>query len=312
MIDLARPQIKRRAPATWKESKEVGSIWGIRFVARLAELAGRGAARFFLFWLALYFYLTRPERVEACKEFRARAGASTSPAALFHHFLVFAHCALDRLYFLSGRLELFRYFSVGHEHLRKLNDEKKGAILIGSHLGSFEALRAASRKSSFDLLVVADFENAKRLNAILSLFGDNSRTKFLDASADRLTLGLQIKEAISRGTLVAILADRVGHGRTTEVQFLGYTAEFPIGAYLLAAVVGCPVYFTTSFYSAPNRYELLCEPFAERVHIPRAGREEALQGYAQAYARRLEHYARMYPDNWFNFYPFWSKPHSSS
>lgn len=298
--------------ATWKKSEEVGSVWGILFVVRLAQLAGRRAARFFLFWVALYFYFTRPDRVAACKEFRLRAGASTEPAALFRHFLAFAHCALDRLYFLRGRHELFRYFLVGHEHIQKLAHEKTGAVLIGSHLGSFEALRAASRQHDLDLLVVADFDNARRLNAILSLFGDNARTRFLDASGDRLTLGLQIKEAVGQGTLVAILADRAGHGRTTEVEFLGGRAAFPVGAYLLAAVVKCPVYFTTAFYSAPNRYELLCEPFAECVHLPRESRESALQDYAQSYARRLEHYARLYPDNWFNFYRFWSQAESTA
>lgn len=287
-------------------SEEVGSLWGIVFVAQLARWAGRGAARFFVFWLAVYFYLTRPDRVAACTEFRARAGVGTSALEVFRHFLVFAHCALDRLYFLSGRHDLFRYFLVGHNYIQDLAESKKGAILVGAHLGSFEALRAASRKHQVDLLIVADFHNARRLNAILSRFGDNEKTRFLDASGDRASLGLEIKEAVARGALVAILSDRAGHGRTAKVEFLGKSAHFPVGAYLLAALVECPVYFTTAFYSAPNRYELLCEPFAERIQLPRGEREEVLKRYAERYAKRLERYARMYPENWFNFYPFWA------
>ncbi len=298
-------RLRAAEDATWKKSEEVGSLWGIAFVARLATMAGRRAARVFLWFVALYFYFTRPDRVASCLEFRRRCGASTTPWALFSHFLTFAHCALDRLYFLRGRYELFRFCQVGHQHIQNLYDKRQGAILLGSHLGSFEALRAASRKHDLDLIVIADFENARRLSAILSLFGDNSRTRFLDASGDRLTLGLQVKEALAKGALVAILADRAGHGRAVDVEFFGEKARFPIGPYLLAALAECPVYFTTAFYSAPNRYELLCEPLAERIVIPRHKREEAVSRYAQLYAARLEYYSKTYPDNWFNFFPFW-------
>lgn len=303
-MTIAR-RLRTAEPAIWKKSEEVGSLWGIAFVARLATTAGRPAARFFVWWVALYFYLTRSDRVQACREFRVAAEAETTPLALFRHLLTFAHCALDRLYFLAGRYDSFRFYQVGHEHIRKLAENKRGAILLGSHLGSFEALRAASRKHDLDLIVIADFDNARRLNAVLSLFGDNSHTRFLDASGDRLTLGLQVREALAEGALVAILGDRAGHGRTVDVDFFGKKARFPVGPYLLAAVAECPIYFTTAFYSAPNRYELLCEPLAERVFLPRSRREESVRRYAQLYAGRLEYYSRTYPDNWFNFYAFW-------
>lgn len=302
----ARLSAKNAPSATWKQKDEVGSLWGIAFVARLAQSVGRPSARLFLWTITAYFFFTRSDRVEACREFRALAGASTSSWAIFKHLLTFAHCALDRLYFLMGRRDLFRVYQTGHEHIQKLFEGRRGALLLGCHLGSFEALRAISRNHALPLYVVADFHNARRLNAILSLFGDNEKTRFLDAGGDRVSLGLKVKEAVEQGGLVAILADRAGHGRSVLVDFFGRKAAFPVGPYLLAHHVACPVYFTTSFYTAPGRYELLCEPLFERVHLPRAAREEALTACAQLYASHLERYARRVPDNWFNFYPFWS------
>ena len=166
-------------------------------------------------------------------------------------------------------------------------------------------MRAVARDFQLNLFVVADFENAKMISAILAQFGDNSRTRFLDASGDRISLGIAVKEAVDSGGVVAILADRAGHGRSADVQFFGQRAPLPVGPYLIAASVKCPVYFTTAVYTAPNRYELLCEPFAESVDLPRGQREEALAKYAQTYADKLSRYAKMYPDNWFNFYHFW-------
>jgi predicted LPLAT superfamily acyltransferase len=105
---------------------------------------------------------------------------------------------------------------------------------------------------------------------------------------------------------VAILGDRAGHGKSVRARFLGHEAEFPAGPYLLAATLGCPLYLTISIYTAPNRYDLYCEPFASEVALPRGSRQEALAALVQRYADRLEHYCRLAPYNWFNFFPFWS------
>jgi predicted LPLAT superfamily acyltransferase len=53
---------------------------------------------------------------------------------------------------------------------------------------------------------------------------------------------------------------------------------------------------------------LYFEAFAECVRLPRATREQELGRYAQAYADRLEHYCRLAPFQWFNFFDFWGDP----
>ncbi|HEX4353668.1 MAG TPA: hypothetical protein VHZ95_12150, partial [Polyangiales bacterium] len=65
------------------------------------------------------------------------------------------------------------------------------------------------------------------------------------------------------------------------------------------------VYLVFGLYFEPNRYELFCEPFAERIELPRRERAAALQAVVQRYAQRLEDYARRAPDNWFNFHDIW-------
>ena len=90
------------------------------------------------------------------------------------------------------------------------------------------------------------------------------------------------------------------------MPFLGAPASFPTGPYLLAAALGCPVYLGFGLYHEPNRYALYCEPFAERVVLPRATRAEAVRDHVARYAARLEHFCRLAPYNWFNFYDFWS------
>ena len=63
---------------------------------------------------------------------------------------------------------------------------------------------------------------------------------------------------------------------------------------------------TFGLYHEPNRYDLYCEPFAEQIELPRGARDAATRDYVQTYAARLEHYCRLAPDNWFNFYDYWT------
>jgi predicted LPLAT superfamily acyltransferase len=106
--------------------------------------------------------------------------------------------------------------------------------------------------------------------------------------------------------MLAILGDRVGlNDKHVAVTFLGHTALFPTGPFLLAAALKCPVYLVFGLYSEPNRYDLYCEPFLDKVELPRSSRQRALQEVTQRFAERLEHYAKRAPYNWFNFYDFW-------
>jgi hypothetical protein len=61
-------------------------------------------------------------------------------------------------------------------------------------------------------------------------------------------------------------------------------------------------------YRGGNRYDLAFESFSDGLHIPRAERAQALSALIRRYATRLEHYARLAPYNWFNFYDFWNDP----
>ena len=123
---------------------------------------------------------------------------------------------------------------------------------------------------------------------------------------DSAAFMLRARDMVERGELLALLADRVSEGeRAVAVDFLGAKARFPVGPFFLASVLRCPVYLTFGLYREPNRYELYCEPFAERVVLPRRERDRAVVEYVQRYAERLEHFCRLAPDNWFNFYDFW-------
>jgi predicted LPLAT superfamily acyltransferase len=294
---------------SWLEVREVGATWGMVSVVRVATALGRFPARFMLRFIVAYYFAFSARARASSREYLERLGQPATAGAVYRHLLRFAQCALDRLFFLRGQFDRFEFTHVGHEYLEKLAKEKRGAFLLGAHLGSFEALRASGMSYGIPVNVVANFANAKRINEVLSRLGSDSNTRFIDAGGSPAALALAVRDAVERGELVAILADRAGDGRSVEVPFLGGNARFPTGAFVLAATLGCPVYLTFGLHFPPNRYTLHCEPFAEQVRLPRTDRQGSLESYVRKYAERLEHYCRLAPDNWFNFFDFWSKPH---
>ncbi|HRE16014.1 MAG TPA: hypothetical protein PLW86_02970, partial [Rhodocyclaceae bacterium] len=86
--------------------------------------------------------------------------------------------------------------------------------------------------------------------------------------------------------------------------FLGASACFPQGPYILASLLECPVYLFFCVEEADG-YRIVFEPFADQVMLPRGRREAAMAEYAQRYAHRLEALCRQAPLQWFNFFDFW-------
>jgi predicted LPLAT superfamily acyltransferase len=67
-----------------------------------------------------------------------------------------------------------------------------------------------------------------------------------------------------------------------------------------------PVYLVAGLYEGGKHYVIHLEPFCEEPNAERAEPTAWTREWAQRYAERLEHFCRLAPYNWFNFYDFWS------
>jgi predicted LPLAT superfamily acyltransferase len=297
-------------PPTWLSTREKGSVLGLRFLVFLGTIGGRRLARLIVRLVALYFVVVHRSIRRASRGYFARlTGSPASFGTAYRHVFRFAGVIVDRFFLVKRRFDLFQFTETGKEHLDRLRERGTGALLIGGHFGSYEAMRALSAHAGLVLNVVGYFRNARVLNDALEKLDPGCNVRLIEVDPSSVGFVFRIKSCIERGELVAILADRVGlSGGSVKAQFLGAEARFSSGPYALAASLRCPVYFTAAIYREPNRYDLHCEPFAEQIVLPRSERQAALTRYAQKFADRLEHHCRSAPDNWFNFYDFWASP----
>jgi predicted LPLAT superfamily acyltransferase len=290
----------------WTTLPERGTPASLRMIAWIAVHIGRSAARLLLYPVTLYFLITaRAARRISYQYFKRVRGSSARCWHVFRHFHCFAATILDRVYLLRGEFERFRVTVHGKELLQRQIETGKGSILLGSHLGSFEVLRALGvMQRGFPLKVLMDTVH----NQNISRFFDALNPKIAGTviAPDRPDTLIRVKESLDNGYFVGMLGDRVfGGDKTTQCQFLGAPATFPAGPIILAAMMRCPVILFFGLYRGGNRYEIYFEHFADVIVLERDRRAEETQLWMQRYAERLEHYARLAPYNWFNFYPFW-------
>jgi len=292
---------------TWLGVAEKGSLFGIRFFFVACTVFGRGVARFCLKPVVLYYVLFHGKtRRASCDYLRRVTGKATFWMA-FRHMLTFAEISIDRVFFLQGRFSQMRVASNGFEQMRKLQVEKRGAILLGAHLGSFEAMHVLAAHKNVRVNILTYRGNSRMMNSVLGAINPDLNARFIEINPGEVNTILRVKELIEAGEMVAVMGDRADlDTNLASVKFFGEQAYFPTSLYLLSAAMACPILLTISLYRTPNHYDLYCEPFAEKVSLPREDRKAALAAYAQQYASRLEHYCRMAPYSWLNFYDFWS------
>ena len=294
----------------WQQQQERGSRASIRMMAWVAQSLGRPVARTLLYPICVYFLLGSGAARRAIRRFREQAlGRSVSWRDLIRHFHAFSSTILDRVYFLRGQFDLFEIQVHGLDALDRELAKGRGCVLLGSHLGSFEVVRALGlSRRHIEIRVLMDEQNAPLIRDLIQeLNPAAAETVIQVGGADTM---LQVKECLDRGGVVGIMGDRVMQDDQAVVcKFLGREARFPTGAMRLAHVVRAPVVLFFGLYRGGNRYEVYLESFSEAVQLSHEQRATDLKQWTQRYAGRLEAFCLRAPDNWFNFYEFWNNSH---
>ncbi|HSN20508.1 MAG TPA: acyl-CoA synthetase [Usitatibacter sp.] len=298
----AAPSPGRATSAEWTRRPERGSPFLIRFIVWFSRRAGRAPARVLLRVTAAYFFLTAGAARRASREFLRRClGREPTLAERFGLLFAFASTVHDRVFFLEGRFDLFEVDVRGAE----LFDER-GAIVMGAHLGSFEAARACGRGRRAIAMAMYE-DNARKVQSALAAIAPEAEKDIVPLG--RIDSMLRLEERLESGALVGVLADRtLADEPVLEIPFLGAPAPFPTGPMRMAAALRARVAFMAGLYRGGNRYEIRFEPIADFTDlegVARVEREARVNEAVRRYAECLERHCRLAPDNFFNFHRFW-------
>lgn len=307
-------------PRHWSQIGEVTFVLGIKLLFVVHRILGRWPFRLVVYPVVLFYILRHPPALAASRGYLTRLyrtmpnGPRDATAwSSVRHFASFAESILDKVRIWAG--ELSARDVVFHDH-HIVNDEVvagRGGLIIVTHLGNVELCRAlTTRKNGVKLTVLVHTKHAKSFNALLAELDPVSALNVLQVTEVSADTVIRLREKVDRGEYIVIAGDRVpisARPRVAKAEFLGATAGFPVGPYVLASLLQCPSYLLFCI-SERGTYHMYFERFHDRIVLRRATRDAALALLASDFAARLTYYCQLAPLQWFNFYDFWAPSHS--
>ncbi|HEU4340782.1 MAG TPA: acyltransferase [Candidatus Binatia bacterium] len=304
-------------PRHWARLNEITFVGGTRLLFWVGRVLGRCAFRVVLYPVLLWYFLTRPTARDSSKRYLRRLAAFAGPLRItpgaitvLRHFASFAETLLDKMLLWSGLFSTDLVEVHGSEKIAAPIRKKRGALLICCHLGNLELCRLASKQAGLKLTVLIHTKHSRRFNWLLAQLNRESQLNLMQVTEISPATAVRLSEKIARGEFIAIAGDRIpvsARPRVALASFLGEPAPFPVGPYILASLLQCPVYLLFSVRTA-GAWEIHFELLRDSIRLPQKGRDEALAQLVAEYARRLENFCLRAPLQWFNFYDFWRLP----
>ncbi|WP_300379129.1 lipid A biosynthesis acyltransferase [Henriciella sp.] len=309
---------------SWSKQAERGTYSGILLSAWIYKLLGRRITLALLAPVVGFFYLSGHKQRRASRDYLERAwrdgllkkrpGVSTG----FSHFMAFAGSMLDKVASWTGKIRPEQIEGVNEGLFDEAKRSGRGGVVLTAHIGNPELIRGvATVNRRFPVTVLVHTQNAENFNAVINRFSADSTVRVVQVEEIDISIAMKLSEAVENGEWVVLTADRSPPGELREsamlpVRFLGDTARFPAGPFILASALKCPTYFLACVRrkgKPPFRidFRLLADP----VTLPRRDREAAIKTYMELYAEMLRDVLVEAPLQWFNFFDYWGKAGSS-
>lgn len=299
----------------WAALRESTWVLGIRILLGVHAVLGRWPFRLCVFPVVFVHWLANGtarraslQYLERVQTFCGGVGVTPGPRHGLRHFFNFAETLLDKLLAMGGRYPASKVTLQRQAMLEQLG-RGGGGVIVTAHMGCLELCRAlAPHVPGLRLVALVHTAHAEQFNQLLQRVAPDHPVKLIQVTELGPGTAIQLAEFVADGAFIAIAGDRVPlqGSRHLSMDFLGHRAPFPIGPYVLAATLGCPL-FAMGCTRRGNGYGVDFVRLAERVELPRQQRDAALAAHVTGYVRWLEAQVCAAPLDWFNFFPFWDQ-----
>lgn len=300
----------------WADISESTSTIGIRVMLAAHAIGGRYLFLPLLAPVIVFYFSFNTAARRAVRVYLQRLNrynkATPAPTLsnCFRVFWRFGQALLDKFAVWQGDIQRDDVVIHQYEVVEQLRDSGQGAVILMSHLGNFEICHALSNASQgITLTVLVHTKHAQQFNALLKNVAGGSRVEILQVTEVDAAMAIRLAEKVNRGEFIAIAGDRVpiNSRQVLQHQFLGETASFPKGPFILSAVLGKTVLMLNCL-KQEGQYHIYFEQLWAGGSIARREREDFIQRLASGFVEQLQHYVLKAPYQWFNFFDFWRSP----
>lgn len=195
---------------------------------------------------------------------------------------------------------------LGQIHMVRALGRGRGVICITPHLGNWELGGLLLAFKGADLYVLTLDETDAKTKAFRERMRGEKGIKsiYINPNDPAPVAIIEVVKVLKEKKVVAMLGDRPGRDKTIDVDFFGRKTPFPIGVATLAMATGAAVLPVFVLLKGGKYWGIIERPIYFDASS-RADRKEVIRKGMQELAAVFERYIRRYPDQWYNFYPYW-------
>lgn len=218
----------------------------------------------------------------------------------------FAFCLTERYERLETRPDFEFAFENAAAWEQALSAET-GVIVVTGHIGNWElGASLPGAEEGHRVHLVREEELDPRAQEMIRDLLHEQLGEFVTMhfAVGDPSLTLVLREAIERGEIVALQADRPrSRGKTVEAEIFGRPFSLPVGPLVLARLTGAPIVPVFVFRQGRRAYRLV---FRDPIRIAaHADRDEATAEAAQRLASDIEYAISTDPHQWFCWRGLW-------
>src|SRR4030043_1973786 len=198
---------------------------------------------------------------------------------------------------------------VGAGYMMEALRAGKGAICITPHLGNWEigGILFSFKGGKLNVLTLdeRDLDTKSFREEMRKQRG--IKNIYVDPKDDSPMAVIDAIKALRQNEIVAMLGDRIETQKTMAFDFFGKKTPFPIGVAILAMATGAPVLPVFVVMEKNRKYRGIIET---PIHFDApAGktRDAVIRNGMEKLIKKFEEYIEKNPDQWNNFYSYWSE-----
>ena len=308
----------------WYEQKETASSdTPLKLTLFLVRILPHWLLALFAFPVVFFYWVACPKARKAAADFQKQLCTFAKKKIRVNTYAQvysFALCLVEKFEGWCGKKKFSSiiYSDDDSAELKNILAQKKGAVLIGSHLGNSELLRsfASFGETGVPIRVgvtaVADMKTTAKFNKAIAALNLSADMEVLPTEQIGAGTIEYLQQKVDSGGLVVLMGDRVSSsvpGRSLKQEFLGKEAAFPYGTFLMASMIEAPVYYFFALrpkdITFSSKYDMLVKKSRVQFLPGRKNRDLNLQNFSFEYAKVLQGYCMEHPFQWYNFFDFW-------
>ena len=290
--------------ASWT-GKSRGNALGYKIVVYFLRIFGLSRTYLLLRIISSYFYWFAGVPKRAILDFythRINLPLQQAKKVCKLNFYLLAQSILDKIALSMGYGKEIHYTQDGEDRLIRMAQSGEGGFLLSAHLGNWDIAGILLQNLEVPLNVVMYENENEKISSFLEKVGSRPNFNIIPIKEDMSHL-MQIYERHKRKELICINADRFLPGaKTIALPFFNAEAHFPEGPFAMVNSLKAEYAFVFAVKSSKFGYKFSST-------LPKKAGSGA-RSIAEEYVKELENKVRQNPEQWFNYYDFYSTPAS--